>query len=115
MLGILQPAPVPSPDDIDFLVLQAIARQYERGTVARETLREAVHLHPGAGPADAELDAALARLRSVGHVVARGGRYAVTPAVAAILPRTKAGAVSAAAASWERFRARLAGAPPRDG
>jgi hypothetical protein len=106
---------VPSVDDIDFLVLRAIARHYERGTVAREALREAVDLHPRAGSTDAELEAALARLRSNGHVVARDGRYAVSPAVAAILPRTRAGAVSAAAAPWQRVRARLAAALPRGG
>ena len=80
---------MPSPDDIDFLVLRAIAHHYERGTVARETLRQAAEPRRRTGFADAELDAALARLRSGGHVVARDGRYAVSPAVAAVLPRTK--------------------------
>jgi hypothetical protein len=105
---------MPSADDIDFLVLQAIARHYERGTVARETLRQAAGLHERTGLADAELDAALARLRSGGRVVTRDGRHAVTPAVAAVLPRTKSGAVSDAAAPWRRFRARLASTVPRD-
>ena len=109
---------MPSPDDIDFLVLRAIAHHYERGTVARETLRQAAEPRRRTGFADAELDAALdaalARLRSGGHVVARDGRYAVSPAVAAVLPRTKSGAVSDAAAPWRRFRARLAAAVPRD-
>ena len=105
---------MPSPDDIDFLVLRAIARHYERGTVARETLRQAAGRHQRSGLADADLDAALARLRSGGHVVARDGRYAVSPAVAAVLPRTKTGAVSAAAAPWRRLRARLVAAVPRD-
>ena len=105
---------MPSPDDIDFLVLRAIAHHYERGTVARETLRQAAEPRRRAGFADAELDAALARLRSGGHVVARDGRYAVSPAVAAVLPRTKSGAVSDAAAPWRRLRARLAATVPRD-
>ena len=105
---------MPDPGDIEFLVLQAIARHYERGTVARDTLRQAAELHERTGLADAELDAALARLRRDGHVVARDGRYAVAPAVAAALPRTKTGAVSAAAAPWRRLRARLVAAVPRD-
>lgn len=103
-----------NPEEIDFLVLQVIAEQYENGTVARETIRGAVELRAPQPCEAAELDDALARLRRDGHIVAREGQFAVSPSVAQVLPRTRTGAVSAAAASWQRFRTRLTAAARND-
>ena len=97
-----------SSDDIDFLVLQAVAWQSERSAVSRAVVREAVDIHKRIALSNAELDGALDRLQSAGRVIASEAGYAVAPTFAAALPRTKSGAISTAVAPWQRLRARLA-------